>query len=444
MYRSIISLHKNLLYAFILLLPWQTVWIVREVFYATEKWQYGTIGIYISDVTLIAWIILSIYLYREELITYVETKKKIILSALLLSLWGFLSIFWADDKALAFYGALKLSLTLDFFFLLHITPINTRKVGYIFIFSVLCQGIIGLYQFCTQSTFAQKFLGLHFHDVWHGSTAIINTDIERWLRAYGGMPHPNIFGGILLIALLLSLWLYTTEKKSDIFTRTFLLSSIAIVCANIIMTFSRSAWLVAVISICAYAGFFIIKKKNIRQKIIAPLTLITAITVLLISLLPQLFFSRAHDTTASHNSFGDRKIYVTHAQELIAQHPLNGVGIGNYSNAVASQKNHTRPIWYYQPVHNIYLLITAEIGVVGAILFFAFITTILYDFFQETKRLYMKEMTLLLIISMMLIIGLCDHWAWTSHTGFITLFLFLGLLHKKTALCSTKPVAQEA
>ena len=31
---------------------------------------------------------------------------------------------------------------------------------------------------------------------------------ERWLRAYGGLDHPNILGGILAVALLLFIILH--------------------------------------------------------------------------------------------------------------------------------------------------------------------------------------------------------------------------------------------
>jgi hypothetical protein len=122
------NLHQYSLYIFIFLLPWHVIYIIREVFYVTEKWQYGTIGIYVSDVTLITWIVLSIYLYKEHILKYILKQQLLLLLGLLLSLWSFTSIAWADDPALAFYFALKLSFALDLFFLIQIMPINIYRL----------------------------------------------------------------------------------------------------------------------------------------------------------------------------------------------------------------------------------------------------------------------------------------------------------------------------
>lgn len=423
------TIHRFTLFVFVFLLPWQPLWIMREVYYGADKWTYGTIGIYACDIMLLIWIALSIFFHIDAIIKYIFTNRKIVLSAMAISLWSFLSIMWAHDRATAFYTAIILSLAIDLFFLIQIVPISIKKLSTTFIASLCIQSIIGLIQFFTQQTYAQKFLGLQHHDIWYGGTAVLISDTQRWIRAYGGMSHPNILGGMLVIGLILTLWIIATRQKNSIKTYIYSLSSIAILSMGIIVTFSRTAWLAAGISIFIF--MLHIHTRTKIKKLIAPLTLISTLFLLFILLLPQLFFARAHDTQTTHNSFGDRKIYFTHARAITLTHPLRGTGIGNYTNSVFDLYDHTKPIWYYQPVHNIYFLITAEIGIIGFILLCIFFFTVFYDIFIPKKEVGTEKFTFFLIVFTFLFIGLFDHWPWTAHTGIMTFFLFTGLLHIK-------------
>ncbi len=372
------SLYKYLLYTFIFFLPWHIIYIVREVFYGTEKWQYGTIGIYISDIVLGLWILLSIYLYKELILTYILKKSHFLLVGLLLSLWSFVSIIWADDKMLAFYFAIKFSIALDLFFLVQIIPFQIYNVSIVFFISASIQSLIGLYQFITQQSFAQKFLGLQYHDVFSGGNAIVHISGERWLRAYGGTPHPNIFGVVLLCALLLGIFLFI-KNKDKILSKTLILAAISIITTDILYTFSRTVWLTSLFCIFTFAIYIYNSKKYSFQQLITPLLLIITTILLIVSLSHNLFFDRiSQDTTLTHNSISDRALYLSQSKSLITSHPFCGTGIGNYTNTIKKESQIKRPLWQYQPVHNIYLLITSETGLIGFGLFAMFILTIFY------------------------------------------------------------------
>lgn len=49
---------------FVLLLPLQTVYLLREPMIGGEKWQYGTIGVYATDL-LIVWIGIGLYIWEH-------------------------------------------------------------------------------------------------------------------------------------------------------------------------------------------------------------------------------------------------------------------------------------------------------------------------------------------------------------------------------------------
>ena len=421
------SLYKYLLYTFIFFLPWHIIYIVREVFYGTEKWQYGTIGIYISDIVLGLWILLSIYLYKELILTYILKKSHFLLVGLLLSLWSFVSIIWADDKMLAFYFAIKFSIALDLFFLVQIIPFQIYNVSIVFFISASIQSLIGLYQFITQQSFAQKFLGLQYHDVFSGGNAIVHISGERWLRAYGGTPHPNIFGVVLLCALLLGIFLFI-KNKDKILSKTLILAAISIITTDILYTFSRTVWLTSLFCIFTFAIYIYNSKKYSFQQLITPLLLIITTILLIVSLSHNLFFDRiSQDTTLTHNSISDRALYLSQSKSLITSHPFCGTGIGNYTNTIKKESQIKRPLWQYQPVHNIYLLITSETGLIGFGLFAMFILTIFYILYKNKKNVTPVQFTFITLFIGMLFISLFDHLAWTSHFGLFALFLLGGL-----------------
>ncbi len=423
----IYSLHKYILYTFVFFLPWHMIYIVREVFCGGEKWQYGTIGIYISDIILALWILLSVYLYKELILTYIFKRFRFLLVGLLLSLWGFVSIIWADDKMLAFYFAIKFSMALDLFFLVQIIPFKIYDISIVFLVSVFIQSLIGLYQFITQQTFAQKFLGLQYHDVFSGGNAIVHMSGERWLRAYGGAPHPNIFGTVLLCALLLGIFLFI-KNRDKILSKTLILIAISVITANILYTFSRTIWLTSFFCILAFVIYIYKNKKYNLRQITVPLLLITATILLIVSLSHNLFFNRvSQDTTLAHNSIFDRALYLSQSKSLISSHLFNGAGIGNYTNTLKKESQIKRPLWQYQPVHNIYLLITSETGLIGFGLFITFIFTIFYTLYKNKKNVTLVQFTFITLFAGILFISLFDHLAWTSHFGLFALFLLGGL-----------------
>lgn len=427
MHKDLLKIHSFCLYAFIFLLPWQTIWIMREVFYGNEKWQYGTIGIYASDIFLIAWIFLSIYLYFDHISKWLVQNKKIIFVLLCFELWLFMSILWANDTMLAFYRTLTLSCAIDLLILLWIIPIP-RNTSLVFIISACIHAIIGIIQFFAQKTVALSYLGMQLHDISWGGTATITSHGEQWLRAYGGLPHPNVLGGLLLVSILLVTTHYiNTTKRSYLYTIPFLLVYIVLI-IGIIVTFSRTIWLIGCINLCGLFIYFFIYTKKISRTIILLMTICTTITIFGI-FFGHLFFTRiTHDTQLSHNSFSDRKIYLTHAYTLIKDHPFIGTGIGNYTNTIYHAHKASYPIWFFQPVHNAYVLLCTEIGIIGFFLLFSFVVFFLRTFQKTFSFKKPDHVTYTLIIFSFCVISLFDHWIWSSHFGVLLCAFFIGII----------------
>ena len=79
-----------------------------------------------------------------------------------------------------------------------------------------------------------------------------------------------------------------------------------------------------------------------------------------------------------------------------------------------------KPIWQYQPVHNVFMLIWAELGIVGLALF----TLILTQIFLKSFRNKSLFCCVLCVVCCVLFI---DHWLWTTHFGIILFWLVAGL-----------------
>jgi O-antigen ligase len=422
--------HNIFLYIFVFLLPWQTIWIVREVFYGGDKWQYGTIGVYLSDVFLIAWLCSSLYYHIDIILEWITQHRKMIISLLFLDFWLFASILWADDPTLAFYHALLASCAIDLTILLWIIPFSLQHVTITLILSACMHALIGIYQFFTQNTFANTYLGTQLHDIIWGGTATITSNGERWLRAYGGMPHPNMLGGLLIATLLLVVTLYITTKNKTPLFRILSLFACGTLTLGLLATFSRTAWLTAIISLCMLFIFFFLHTKK-RSVLIVPFITISAITAICTIFFGYLFFTRiTHDTLLTHNSFNDRGAYITHARTLITEKPLIGAGIGNYTNTAYNTYRASHPIWYFQPVHNAYILACTEIGIVGCIIF---VCTLVYCIAMLYHKNFWKSplrVTYALIFVVLCVTSLFDHWTLSSHFGILFCALCIGIFLK--------------
>jgi O-antigen ligase len=324
---------------------------------------------------------------------------------------------------------------------------------------------LGIYQFITGIAFASKWLGMALHD-----PAVLGTSVvevagdpgERWLRAYGAFPHPNILAAYIVVAILLLIFNFSrsqidrgsTAKPGQFFKRFILeVSCFIVLVAGLFFTFSRSAWLAFGISLIISEGLLFLKayrrpenlqgakapsgqgveqSETSEAEIGAPTTSLGAssasfkiviLSVLIFLSLGAIYFplvtSRiSGDTRLEIKSTTERLSSFQEAFSLIRDRPLLGVGIGNYTKTLYN-KNPTSASWGYQPVHNIYLLILSELGIVG---FGVFALFIFFFIRSHPSSAYF----LLPVLSL----GLFDHYLWSLYAG-VALF-WLTLAFSKT------------
>jgi len=258
----------------------------------------------------------------------------------------------------------------------------------------------------------------------------VEVGLERWLRAYGSLAHPNVLAGFLVLGIL-SLIYFSYYSQQRIF-RIATLLSLAIMSAALFFTFSRSAWLGLFLAVI-YIVFRLWRGRAVAyQKPLTQLSIIFVLTFLLLAtnFFPLLAARFSGQDRLEVKSLSERYSYTEQAINLIKDNWVTGVGLGQYTLVLHQNDGRNFPAWFFQPVHNIYLLIFAELGVLGFALFIAFILQALWQSIKvrvnETDYIWQSASLA------MLFIGFFDHYLWTHYFGLILFFIIFGLALKKS------------
>lgn len=413
---------KVFLSTFLFLLPWQTVYIYHDQFLNGVKWEYGTLNFYVTEGLF--WICAIMFMvwywnrsknYEIRIKNFRLTKDRIfVLSCLCFILYSFLSVTWAIDRNVAFQQAFRILEVFLLFFMLYLGPVPKRMVAWSFVVGAVLPSILGIWQFLSQTTIGSTIFGLTEYAVdVAGTSVIVGDDVGRWLRAYGTFPHPNMFGGYLAMTITTGLFLLYGEEDKH---RRVLLHTILLVgIAALFFTFSRSAW-GAVVMVLLFFCFMVVTKKQ-KQFIVPVISILTCASVLGIVFSPLIRVRTEMVSLHETRSITERVSGYREAVELWKEHPWKGVGAGNYTIAMF-KKDPTRVGWEYQPVHNVPLLLLAELGLLGVFLLvgvFLSLTTYLLSSILDRKLLIWY----LPVVACLMALVSFDHYLFSSYPGLL-------------------------
>lgn len=261
--------------------------------------------------------------------------------------------------------------------LLGVVLLNTKKIDVFknFVkplsYSVAITSILGIWQFLNRGSIGGIFY-------WLGERGFMFSDPNIAPYPYSTFSHPNSFAGFLLV---FAIFLLTYKKK---FNSKYFWTVLLLVVINLILTNSLNVYSAVVL-------ILVIKFINIKN--IAPLIFV--------------------DLNAR---------YITHRLELIKsaftiikENFWFGAGLNNFIPNLVKVSNTFVNAWELQPVHNIFLLIFSEVGLIG---FSLFIYVIASSF-------YITNYSLIAI----LLTGLNDHY-WLTLQQNMLLFVFVLTLSK--------------
>jgi len=387
-------------------------------------WEYGTYSLYAFDIVLI------VFLFSRFLVFLSQPNfrlRRIWLCIGFLELFVFISIVSAYDWKLALYGYGQFLLGIGLFFLLAQIKYDKIKLYWSIIFAGAVQSLLAWQQFFTQSVFASKWLGMASQRAQDLGVSVVESGGERWLRAYGSLPHPNILGGFFAIVLLVNIILYFQLFKKVSAQRLSLVFLI-INFLGLFLTFSRGAWLGFTIGIAILYVWSIERYQKQGVLTMAKIILLLALCAVATSALfaqplsARIFGQGRLET----KSITERVASNYDARQIIQNHWLFGTGIKNYGLGVYNEIDAARPAYAYQPAHNVWLLVWAEIGIVGLLLF---IVTLLHCYIASWRRRNLEMLALLIALTVMMCF---DHWLWSLSFGIYLFWAVIGLAMKET------------
>lgn len=420
---------KYLFYFFIFILPWQTKLVLLS-----GQTNYTEISLYVSQSILFV-VLISFFIYKLRRRDFSENISALWYFLIGLELFIFGSFFVALDQTLAFYHYLVFLEALGLFYLLREgtlfkgyeeTHINKFTAVYVFLGSIFLQASLGIYQFLTQYAFAFKYLGLATHNPQDLGVAVVETASGRFLRAYGGFDHPNIFGGVLVVALILAVYLLAKKKvlnsNWDVFESIFLFIFYFTGLLALFFTFSRGAWLALALGLLTLLVSFLIRKDRWMIGRFLALSFFSAFFLfIIISPYQDLLMVRIDASSRlEQKSITERLMYFKQAEELIKNNLVFGVGIGNYTNTLNAHEKSKQPALINQPVHNVLLLLTAENGILALFFFCGFLVCLIL---KNRRENFSWAIFIAMIVLMML-----DHWLISLPFGVLFLFFILGLI----------------
>jgi O-antigen ligase len=340
---------------------------------------------------------------------------------------------WAVDPGFTLYHALRYLLLLTFYLLLvNATFVSPSLTAWSLGLSAALQAGVGLLQFLRGRSLGLQRLGEVVLDPAWSGVSVVGVGKARWLRAYGLTQHPNLLGGCLMIGLLLLVG-YALDRQGP--ERYLLAALFGLGLTGLLATFSRAAWLGALTGGAVTMGMLSLdpaRRKAAWRAVVPFIAAALVVTAVFIAAYGRLLVPRlglaAQGTEI--RSVEERGVLMNGALALIRLRPLLGVGLGNFAVALyrlAPETVAAYPI--YQPVHNVALLLTAELGLLGGVLW---ITLIIAPWVMLWRHRHDLRLTgwwagLHGALTALGVVSLFDAYVWSAHQGLLALILVLGL-----------------
>ena len=403
------KLHQKFFWLFIFLLPLQLgrhFWPASS-FVLGLRVDYLSPTFFLTDLLVLA--ILFFWLGEKFLKKQFSPFRSFKTYWWVVAIFVFLlaNAFLAQNQGAAFYQFIKiLELSLLAFYVAQNHDCLSR-IALPLSLAVFYSSLIAIAQFFKQASLNGFFWWLGertFNIATPGiAKAIINGQLI--MRPYGTFPHPNVLAGFLLVGLILTIP-YLFQKNKFLFT-----SYLLVVILAIVLSFSRSVWLLGLIS-----SLFFLGKSKIPKKLF---WLAGGFWLILLILA---FYLLPHFST--NEAFFQRVQLMKAALLMVKVSPLSGVGLNNFIVRLPEFWLVTGFTYWLQPVHNLYLLLLSETGAVG---FLIFLWLLILVFKRLLKPSLWINFPLLMALMAILLLGLTDHYWLTLQPGQLLLALVLGL-----------------
>jgi hypothetical protein len=246
----------------------------------------------------------------------------------------------AVDPVLALYHALRLGLVTAWALVVASSSRLRRWAPGALLATASLQAIIALGQVSLQRDLGLQVLGEVPMSPTMPGVSILSYAGTRWMRPYGLAQHPNILAGTLAVALLLGLGRLSLGQ-----------------------TRRRAWWAVGRVA----SRLSLAERRRLLLRVGLPIAILaTGFVVMAWPLLASRF---GLTTAGSEMRSVDERSVMLHIalRQLVAQ-PVPGIGLGQFSRLALAEGNDLLGHYPPQPVHVVPLLVTIELGPLGAAL----------------------------------------------------------------------------
>lgn len=394
-------------YLFLIALPLQVRLILYYPGWVFQEWQ--AISLFGTDILFIGLVVMGARRFNIRL----SLGEKWLISFVLVAM---ASIAQGQSRLVSWFHFIKLCEGILFY--LYVSHYALKRFDLVrsclaLAFGGFFQSVIGIAQFVKQADIGLYWLGEGIiRSDMKGVAVFYNTYGERVMRAYGATPHPNVLAGYLLFALSATYTLWMYFYKNDQAFHRLVGGMYGVILWGLWLTFSRTAiglWMGAGITIVGYAWW---RLPDVWHRL-RPLVLITgALGVVFCAYYwPEV---AARSVVSRHEEAVELRTYFIE-ESVDAGWNWAGVGIGQFVPWLM-EKNPGQPSWRYQPVHNVYLLVYSEIGLIGFGIFMGALVLLWRDFVRRARATpYLWFVAG--YVGVVMVMAFFDHFLWTLQQG---------------------------
>jgi O-antigen ligase len=402
-------LEKYLNYLLIFLLPTQLAlhfWPPFAFVFGIRV-DYLAPSIYLTDVLFLVLFTIWVERSYKKIFEFVGKYRKYIYIFLLVAL---LNTAFSSSVLPSIYKWVKLLEFFAFGFYVWARPevFKSRAILRVLFYSLIFFSAIGVLQVILGATLGGPlyFLGERSFNASTPGIALADIFGRNFLRAYSTFSHPNSLAGYLGLGLL-PILLSGSKKRIFELSLGFL-----IICTAFLLAFSLSALLGIIVSLALY---ILITRNLINRKL---LLYIPAIILLISLSFPFVSKIVLQTKTSLSQNISQRMELSLGAGVMVSQKFLLGEGLNTFVINEPRIKSMGTYLWTLQPVHNIFLLVFSETGLVGLLA----ISYLLYKLIRKS----LKPLNVITIISLTFILttGLFDHyWFTLQQNMFLMVFV---------------------
>ncbi|MEO8391694.1 MAG: O-antigen ligase family protein [Chloroflexota bacterium] len=324
-----------------------------------------------------------------------------------LVVWMGLGALWAGDPTLVRYGTLHLSAEI---FMAVVLAVSIRKNGLQSASWAILIGTTGQGLLAVAQSIHQGPLGL----------PLLNESpllLFSYYRSFGLTINPNNLAGYLVAGFFVSLILIQQRINRHASVILPFVCSLIILC-GLLATQSRAAIIGAVVGLTFIGLINLRRLRTFNRRAL----LILAVAALVVGVWGSvLFIGNFRDRFLA---LDQREFWFDDTFAILKESPFIGVGVHNLMLTIGAQHPNDPPTFLRLPVHDAYLMMWAEIGIPGLLLFLSTYLLLIYRSWRSGNASTTILGGCFIAIA---VIMLFDFYFWNDHRSRTLLLWMAGL-----------------